>query len=40
MVKNLSAKTGDTGDMGLIPGSGRNVQWEISNEVGSEESND
>ena len=23
MVKNLSAKTGDTGDMGLIPGSGR-----------------
>ena len=23
MVKNLSADTGDTGDMGLIPGSGR-----------------
>ena len=25
MVKNLPAKVGDTGDMGLIPGSGRSL---------------
>ena len=28
MVKNLPANAGDTGDVGLIPGSGRRRAWQ------------
>ena len=30
VVQNLSAKAGDTGDVGLIPGSGRSLEKEMA----------